>query len=74
MPRAPDIILSDPPETPEVLAMAITDISDGMKRLLASGLNRKAIEVLLFDATHVPKRQITKVIDALGDMKRDYCR
>lgn len=74
MSRSPDIIMSDPPETPEVLAAAITNISDGMNKLLASGLNRKAIEVLLYDATRVNKKDITKIISALKDMKRDYCR
>lgn len=56
------------------LADCITRISDGMTRLLASGLNEKAVLVLLHDATKVPRGHIEAVLGGLTDLKKRYCR
>lgn len=56
----------------ENLASAIRKISEGFDKLKKTGLNRKAIIVLLQDHTKVPKKQITKVLDGLGDLSKKY--
>lgn len=61
-----------PAEEPKDLSSAIEAISDGLKRLVGSGLNRKAIIVLLHDATGVARRDITAVLDGLNDLKKLY--
>lgn len=68
------IVKSDPPESTEILAEAITKISDGFTSLLASGLNKHAIVVLIQDATKLSRRDIEKVLDALPRLKGWYCK
>lgn len=65
---------SDPPETTEILAEAITRISQGMTALSASGLNKRAIVVLLQAETKLSQRDITTVLDALPRLAGWYCR
>ena len=60
------------PVPTEILADAIVDISRGVKRLTASGLNRKAIEVLIRDSCGVSLTDIRKVIDSLGTLADKY--
>jgi hypothetical protein len=60
------------PVKPEILATAIVSISAGMRRLTKSGLNRKAIVVLIQDVTKLPKHDITRVLDSLDDLARMY--
>lgn len=62
------------PETPEILAEAIVRIGEGLQKLSASGLNKKAIIVLVQDRTKLPQRDIESVIDALAQLKGWYCR
>lgn len=72
------------PENPvqkEVLAEAIVEISKAMKKLLSSGLNRRAIVVLIKDSVPSPgygkksisKTDIINVLDAIEDLSRNYC-
>ena len=65
---------SEPPESKEILAAAITNISDGLTKLLASGLNRKAIIVLIQAETRQSRTEIEAVLDALARLKGWYCR
>ncbi len=58
----------------ETLAEAIVDISNGMRALESSGLNRKAIVLLLQDATGLSRAAIGSVLDALPKLKGMYCR
>jgi hypothetical protein len=58
----------------EVLAEAIKRVSEGMDRLLVSGLNFEAIVVLLHDATRLSKTDIRSVLRNLGDLNRMYGR
>lgn len=60
-------------ENNETLAAAIIQISDAVSALLESGLNRKAIEVLLHDSTKIPKRDIKLILDTLPKLKKMYC-
>jgi hypothetical protein len=60
------------PLTGDQLADAIKKISDGMTRLTASGLNRRAIIVLLQDHTSLSRVSIRKVLDGLAELKERY--
>ncbi len=63
---------AEAPVEPKDLSEAIERISDAMKTLLKSGLNRKAITVLLYDCTKVPKRDIEAVLNGLEALKKTY--
>lgn len=59
---------------PEVLASAIRDIGAAAKKLAASGLNRKAIVLLVADSSKCSRGAVNAVLDALASLERDYCR
>lgn len=65
---------SDPPESKEILAEAIVNIGAAARKLEASGLNKKAIVILLQAQTKLPQRDITLVLDSLPQLERWYCR
>lgn len=65
---------SDPPESKEILAEAIVNIGSAFKKLQASGLNKKAIIILIQAETKLPQRDIKLVLDALPQLERWYCR
>lgn len=54
------------------LAEAIRGVSAGLDKLFATGLNRRAIIVLLDDSTGVGKRNIEKVLDGLSTLAKDF--
>lgn len=58
----------------ETLADVIAKLSDGVDKLLRSGLNRRAIVVLLRDSTGCNKSDIERVLDGLQTLARDYAR
>lgn len=60
------------PVTKEVLATAICKLSDNTSKLLQSGLNHKAIVVLLRDATGLPKTKINMILNAINQLRTDY--
>lgn len=68
------VVKSDPPETKEILAEAITRISEGFTALEKSGLNKRAIMILIQAETKLPQRDIRLVLDALPRLKGWYCR
>lgn len=61
-----------PPIEQDTLAEAITKISAGVTALRRSGLNKRAIVVLLQDLTGVNKREIIQVIDGLSNLAANY--
>ncbi|BAQ16070.1 hypothetical protein [Methyloceanibacter caenitepidi] len=65
---------SDPPETKEILAEAITRIGEGFDALQKSGLNKKAIIILIQAETRLSQRDIRTVLDALPRLRGWYCR
>lgn len=65
---------SDPPESTEILAEAITRISAGLTKLQDSGLNQEAIIVLIQHKTKLPKRDIQNVLWAQRQLAAWYCR
>lgn len=74
MPRAKVVIEKDekdPIET-KVLARAIIHMSDDLSAILKSGLNKKAIVVLVADSSGQPKYRVEAVLNALADLKREY--
>jgi hypothetical protein len=64
--------MSDNKEVKKTLAKAILDVSYSMERLLADGLNRSAIIVLIADDTGLSKKTITKILDSLGHLRDKY--
>ncbi len=71
------LIVVQPEEKPvsnEVLAASIVRISDEFARATSTGLNRRALVVLLKDATGVAQYEINKILDALPDLKAMYCK
>ena len=56
----------------EDLASAVIKISEAMKALTASGINRRGIVVLIRDGTHLSKRTVEQVLDSLENLKREY--
>lgn len=70
----------DPPIDKTVLAEAIVEISKAAKRLAASGLNRRAIIVLIHDAIPAGRQSkpgrpaIEAVLDAMEELAKKYCR
>ena len=61
------------PVEKEVLADAILKVSDAMRKLSATGLNRKAIVALVKDASGITKKDIEIILDTLVDLKALYC-
>ncbi len=62
------------PVPKEVLATAIVKISEGVEALRRSGLNERGVLALLSDKTGYGKGTLKMVLDALADLKKDYCR
>jgi len=65
---------TDPPTTKVVLAEAVVRIGEAAKALSDSGLNEKAIVVLLQDKTKVGKHNIQIVLDGLKQLESWYCK
>ena len=68
------VIQTDPPVEKEVLAETIVRVSEGFDKMVKSGLNHKAIVVLLQDHTGLPKGMINRVLNALPELKKMYCK
>ena len=64
----------DQPVPKPVLAKSIVDISAGFKKLLASGLNERAVVVLVHDACGVGKPDIRAVLKSLTFLSSDFCK
>jgi hypothetical protein len=62
----------DPPVDKVILAKAIVDASAAMKRLAASGLNQKAIRLLVSHSSGVNQTQVKCVLDSLEQLAADY--
>src|SRR5271167_340899 len=65
---------NEQPITKSVLATAITQISDSVKSLEKTGLNRRAVIALLADDTKLGKGTITTVLNSLGDLAKNYTK
>lgn len=65
---------SDPPESKEILAESIVKLGKALDELNKSKLNKRAILILLQDATKLPKRDIELIIDSIPRLTAWYCR
>ncbi len=65
---------SDPPESTEILADSIVRISIALDLLAESGLNHKAIVILIQAYTKLAKRDIEAVLDAQKRLAGWYCK
>ena len=63
----------DVPEPDTILAEWILDISNSMSKLESSGLNKKAIIVLVHDDCKVSKKVIAQVLNSLESLRQNYC-
>ncbi len=68
------VIKSDPPESTEIMAAAIVKISDGFAAMMKSGLNQRALIILLHAETRVAQKDIRAVLVALPMLKGLYCK
>jgi len=60
-----------------IIAEEIIKLSNGVEKLLSSGLNNRAILILLHDAigsTAINKKQIQSVLNALPQLKKLYIK
>jgi hypothetical protein len=64
----------DEPVPTEVLATAILEISEGMMKINSGKLNRRALLVLLKDASGVSMSDIDKVLNHLEDLGKTYLK
>jgi hypothetical protein len=68
--------MAQQPKTPQqngaTLLESMILIKKAMESLLNSGLNKKAIIVLVRDRTHLPKTDIEKVMDTLCGLEKWY--
>ena len=55
------------------LAKKILDLQESITDLKKKGINDRAILVLLHDATKLPMKQITEILDAIQNIKTLYC-
>ena len=72
--RRVTVVKSEPPESTEILAEAVVRLGEAVKKLDASGMNRKAIVLLLHDATKVSKTEINAILDAIPRLRGWYCK
>lgn len=72
MPRKPSAAPADPDE--RSLPEMIRDVSACVSKLTGRGFNRRAVVVLLRDATGLGKREIESVLDGLTELERRYCK
>lgn len=67
--------MSEPtPPTQETLAESIVAIARASEKLFKSGLNRKAILVLLSHSSGVSKRDCEYVLNHLALLEGAYCK
>lgn len=63
----------DAPVERPVLAQAIVDISKAAQKLADSGLNQRAIRLLVADQSGVPMTTVGYVLNALVVLESVYC-
>lgn len=71
------VVVEQNPDAPiekGVLAKAIIDISNAATALAKSGLNRKAIVLLIAHSSSQYQNTVARVLDALESLKKDYCQ
>lgn len=65
---------ADKPVETSVLAQAIVDISAAAKRLAQSGLNRKAVVILLAHQCGLGQGTVKTVLDGIEELQATYLK
>lgn len=73
-PARVSVVTNDPPINKELLAEAIIRLGQEVGNLNRSGLNRKAIIILLHHYTKLSQTDIATVLDAIPQLQRAYCK
>lgn len=68
------VVTNEPPINREILAESINTLAKEIQRLDKSGLNRKAIVILLQASTGLRRDDINLVLSAIAQLQRDYCK
>jgi hypothetical protein len=55
-----------------VLAQSIVDISEAVKRLYSSGLNRRAIIILIANLSSQSQHNVKAVLDGMADLEKSF--
>lgn len=69
-------VIQDPdqPVDKDVLAKAIVDVAEAMRRLQRSGLNKKAIVVLVSHDAKVPQGTVKVIMESLEFLAATYTK
>lgn len=62
------------PEPVEIIAKSILEIAEGMKKLNATRLNREALVTLIWDHSHVSKKDIRVVLNNLEALESIFLK
>lgn len=74
MPKSKPVPTQATEPTERTLPQMIRDVSECVGSLLNRGFNRRAVVVLLRDATGMGKREIEAVLDGLNELEKRYCK
>lgn len=61
-------------EMVEGIAENLTDLANSVKALLTGKLNRKAIVILLAQASGENQSTVNRILDAVSNLERDWVR
>ena len=56
------------------LGQAVIKIGEAADAMMRAGINRRALRLLLADASGVTKADVGRVLQALVDLRKTYCR
>lgn len=72
--KKPEIVqAADEPEVAaEIIAQSIVNIAEAVRKLLAAGLKKRAILVLLRDSSGVGMSEIDRVLTAAAELDKTY--
>ena len=56
----------------KVFEKAIVEIAEGYKKILASGVKRETIAVLIKDKTGISKADVHRVLDSIDSLRKDW--
>lgn len=58
---------------PEDFPGMVTRISGSVDALLKSGINKKAVIILLCHETKLPQRDVKRLLDELSQLAKNFC-
>jgi hypothetical protein len=72
--RKVKVVPGDDPPAPEVLAQAIVDISNGVKKLYNTRLTEKTLVLLISHASKVTQKDVQAVLSAMYYLDKTYLK